>query len=344
VLEGRYCGEQVSPGVCGGYDLTYYALCPGRCDGKCGGQEAAGVCDDSCRVKWERNLYSVSMSVGPEVIQKHCVNGGGGFFAEVQFTLVAGNPFQYGPPKSAQAYPFAFTYQTARDTFDPTYQNWLDELGGDPNGEYANLWPYLWDLIAPTPVSIPPAPAPPAPGTPRATSGPGLPGYRPPLIVDPDCPVPPSFPTPPQDLWCGSIWNGSWVRSTYRMQGIDVAFWDEQLPILSVTDTTRDHNDIRVRFTPDGFNPDGEHAAEFYITYLPQNATMRLNGPRDSIVVERGYGPERADQLVVVNSNGQPMRWPVVTCGGSWIITVDVPTGASPETIKVDLDLVARVP
>jgi hypothetical protein len=38
------------------------------------------------------------------------------------------------------------------------------------------------------------------------------------------------------------------------------------------------------------------------------------------------------------------MRWPVVTCGGSWIITVDVPTGASPETIKVDLDLVARVP
>jgi hypothetical protein len=63
------------------------------------------------------------------------------------------------------------------------------------------------------------------------------------------------------------------------------------------------------------------------------------------VLIDRGLGyKERAEHLVIMDSRGEPLRWPFIECGGSWIITVDVPSGQDPNDLSVDLFLVSVEP
>jgi hypothetical protein len=333
VLAGRLCPQPIGGEPCAGWDLDYFGVCPGACG--CG----QPVCDSACVDKWQRHLYGVLLTEGPEVLETVCLPGNRGAYAEVQFTLTASNPYHYGNVLDARQYAFAFTYTEFAAAFAPSYANLLATVSS-----YAEVWDYMWDLQSPGPATlmlVDDALL----VTPTALPIPG--GYSAPTppLIDPDCPPLPSFPPIPQaDIYCGDLYSGTWNRTTFRMQSQDTSRWMIQLPIITLHDATRDHEDIRIRFTPEGGSPDADYISQFYVTWLPMGSTMTLNAPRDRVLLDRGYGQERAEHLVIMDSRGQPLRWPVVSCGGSWIITVDLPSADVITGLEIELALVTAEP
>lgn len=340
ILERRSCPPPVGDVSCTAAGLDYLALCPGGCDCE------QTTCDQTCVDRWYRHLYDVGLIDGPETLRKRCVTGGGAF-AEVQFTLVATNPWRYGRTFDATKFAFSFTYTQFKAQFGPTYATLLAAVP-----TYADVWDIMWaaqhpavtmttidpDPSAPVVHSIPPNRDPDDPdGISLYTSIPPL--------VDPDCPAVPAFPYyPAQNMYCGALYVGSWTTQVYRMAAEDVAMWVEQVPIITIKDDVIDHNDIRIRFTPEGGDPLSDYISEFYVTWLPRHATITLDATHDRVTMDRGYGPEWAEHLVVMNTQGFPLRWPVVTCGGAWTITVEVPSGVSATGLVVGLSLVTREP
>lgn len=334
ILERRACNHSpLGPDYrsCQGAALDYLALCPGACG--CGNTE----CDQACFDQWQRHLYGVGLVQGPEVLRRRCIHGGGAF-AEVQFTMVATNPWRYGRTLDTTTSPFAFTYLDFETCFAPDYQYLIDNVGA-----YSDIYQLLYSCLYPT-------------GGPTATqtivaptaSMPTVTPYGPTPIVDPSCPPPPAYPFfPPDSIDCSAPWDGSWNRRSYRIAGVDVERWVEQVPIVGFHDEFNVHEDVRIRFTPETGDPDTDWMSEFYVNYLPADAALSLNAVSDAVTTLRpeDYGvPESAEHLVTISTRGQAWRWPVVACGEVWTVTVDLPAGETFDAIDISLLLVAREP
>jgi hypothetical protein len=70
---------------------------------------------------------------------------------------------------------------------------------------------------------------------------------------------------------------------------------------------------------------------DFYVTYIPANTIMTLDGIRDTMRMTNGGRTVEAGHLVYQNRHGHVFRWPDIDCGGTWVVKLRFP-----KTLPVD--------
>lgn len=171
--------------------------------------------------------------------------------------------------------------------------------------------------------------------TPRTGTGPDQ------CFIDPACPPVPSFPgMPAVDPGCGhsDIPDDNTSRLEFTLAADKVPQWARAVPVMKVHANSQDHQAVRVRFRSERGGPD----SEFLITWLPSGGTMSLDAVQDMVTLSCNGLTRNAEHLVVADSSGAPVRWPVVTCGDSWTVIVDVPKNENPDDLSIGVDLRVR--
>lgn len=80
---------------------------------------------------------------------------------------------------------------------------------------------------------------------------------------------------------------------------------------------------------------------EMLVSLVPANATMTIDGSIEAIHVTSSGGVVRRADALVYRSDGTPFLWPALSCGSGYVVTVDLPQLGPLPTI--DLDLVPLV-
>lgn len=261
---------------------------------------------DASLYEYQRFLRNAKVTVPPQVTRKVEFKGCGGAMWLVQFTLTAGEPYEFARTK-------------------PVIQGFLDPAVTDPwapgitPGE-ANTVP----TVFPEPVC-------------------GVDVWTP--LYDPECGMIYSPPAPPSvPLGC-YVPPATWNRYTITVPGPNVPLWGEVVPVLTVHAATEMRN-LRVRFYRDPlgtFNPDDEpcsFVADWVLSYIPTGGTMVIDGSAEKVWVTTALGAtRRADSLVFANDS-TPIEWVALSGGEGWLLTLDLPDG-EPVPV-VDLALVPR--
>jgi hypothetical protein len=94
---------------------------------------------------------------------------------------------------------------------------------------------------------------------------------------------------------------------------------------------------VRVRFYRNNYNGACDYEGEFFITYVPPNAVLTIDGPRKKMTVLVG-GSEKPAGNLVVGSDGRPALWPTMSCNSSYFVVVDA-VGALNATVTTDLSI-----
>jgi hypothetical protein len=171
------------------------------------------------------------------------------------------------------------------------------------------------------------------------------PSYTP--VFDPACPdlvLPPI--TPPVKFGCFSP-PINWKRFSFSIPQSYLPKWTDMVPLIQVH--TRDGTygrlrNMRIRFYEKSwFDPDTHpcgYCADFWISYIPEESTLQIDGRDQSILVLDPGQSRRADGLVF-DTNHMPFTWPSLSCGIGYTVTIDIlQTQKRP---RVDFSLVPRV-
>lgn len=168
-------------------------------------------------------------------------------------------------------------------------------------------------------------------------------------LTDPDCPPIPGAPQPPQiDTECIED-VGTWRRYWVVIPESEVYDWLAVVPTLTVTTGGFAARQVRIRFYP---NPDGVPPtasvelpveSEQIISYMPPNTVFTLDGVSQSAWASVAGGDERPADHLLYGANGLPATWPVLSCGGAYLISVDVPLDAPEGNIVTGASLTTRM-
>lgn len=165
-------------------------------------------------------------------------------------------------------------------------------------------------------------------------------------LIDPDCPPVPAPPRPPgiPDS-CLEDDITEWRRFWQEIPAIYVPTWVDTVPILKVETSTAVRL-VRVRYYPNPFGrplsslePDS-FCAEQIISYIPGDAIFTLDGVSQRAFAEMEGSSQTlaADHLLRGDSN----LWPVLGCGISYYVAVDVPTDTPTNALTLGYSLVQR--
>lgn len=158
--------------------------------------------------------------------------------------------------------------------------------------------------------------------------------------VDPDCPDVPVFPGyPAVDMRCSPGPVLLWRQYTFSIPADKVPQWAVASPVLSVHTDVALH-DLRVRWWNGATAGQGNLSNEQYVTWVPPNGTVTLDAAQQKAMLSCNGERRRAEHLVEAHHGGTS-RWPVVTCGDAWTVTVEVPQDAQ-ATLDVELALRTR--
>jgi len=322
---------------CQGFDMDFFIACPDP--------EDPGTSF--------RYLSDVVLTNGPIILSEHEVGKGcdAGGWQEVQFTLTALNPKVWRPKVNLGASPSFFSYadipctdegpmgcgtgwkiykdsdlSTDLDLFEaPLYNNRVHT--------YAGLIEVMWqrESTPVVPMGLPLAAAS------QMSASPG--GVL--TILDPACPVPPAFPTTPQeDFLCTNPADDPYIIRRYLT---DMTRLPKFSPVAFTLDivnlNTTDVRDVYVRIVPNTGSVEVGGAIEFIVTYLPARATVRVDGVHRSadILTSPTEGSDDvqwlpADHLVVSSASGASYSYPEALC------TRDMNVGLRvPEQYNIDL-------
>jgi hypothetical protein len=263
------------------------------------------LADPSCFDSYYRSLRRVVFNEGPTITGKRSTQDGGAVWS-VTFTGVAGSPYEFGAENPIVA---GFCKPGVNDPYLIT------------NGGAFNV---TGSLALETPCAVP--------------------VYAP--IYDPLCPAitappgPPSVPlgcfTPPQN----------WTRRFFTIPKDQVPLWGEVAPVVSVHANRGVLRNLRLRFYADVLG-DGaisedpcNYCGDILISYVPQNASLIFDASDQVVYIEQTGGVRRRADSLVFKTDGTPFDWPALTCGFSYVVTVDLPQTQIPPSI--DLLLVPR--
>lgn len=140
------------------------------------------------------------------------------------------------------------------------------------------------------------------------------------LVVDPQAPSVDRPPRPPQIDPVAM--PASWMR--YRMS-IGTTYgerWGRLVPLITVTTGATAKRRLRVRFYRNGYEGDCDYEGEFYVSYIPANAILTINGLTRELHVEIN-GQEHPAGNLVIGSDGRPAAWPSLACNSSYDVVVD---------------------
>jgi len=173
-----------------------------------------------------------------------------------------------------------------------------------------------------------------------------LPSWR--ALIDPDCtpvPAPPRPPVIPSDC-IEDV--GVWRRYYTQIPSNLVPDWMDVVPTLDIISGSSAARQVRIRYYP---NPDdllpGEvdtssWMAEQIISFMPAHTVMTLDGVTQRVWAEiNGSDPVGADHLLY-GTNGRPATWPLLSCGISYLVSVEVPIKEPAGNITVEAALTAR--
>lgn len=333
----------VPPGpLCGGQSLEFFVQCPEPTDA----------------TQVYRKVYDVFLMNGPVIVSEHEMGPGcdGGAWYEVEFTLMATNPFVWRWPnnmlgtQSASEFTFAqllsqwIRYKDSDATVDDdVYQ--APPLYGESH-TYSGLISAMFDIEAGL--------LPVLPGVPKGREIAPLSHQESPyfMVLDPACPPLTAYPSAPQEEFvCAPIYTGEYVTLRYN-------FLTETLPkftpstvrfrLISKADEAM--RDIQVRIIPPSGSEMSANIIEFHVTYLPPQSQLFIDGVRRSIDILTGdpsdvtslfWSP--ADHLVLSHGLVGSYTFPEITCGRKVVLAIDVPVIYNPSTdLEFDLVTVQR--
>lgn len=170
---------------------------------------------------------------------------------------------------------------------------------------------------------------------------------RPDPLADPNCPAIPPPPRAPQveDLCVGEPalqWRRIWVEveSFY----INSIAWS--VPTLKIH-ADQSVSSLRVRYLQNPFNrplsdlEQDDYCGEQLISYLPGGTTLTIDGVSERVWAEVEGSPDSlaADHLV---SGRDSLRWPLLGCGISYYIVVDIPLDMPADAVRVEYSITQR--
>jgi hypothetical protein len=266
------------------------------------------VSPEDCLPPLLRSLRRVVVNNGPTVTAKHNTYDGGAVW-QVQFTAVAGSPYEYG-----------VEVPIVEGLMDPEVLiPWA--TGSFPaDGFVDTVGQAVSDPDCSEPVVLP--------------------------IVDPEHPaiIPP--PSPPSIALGNFTPPSSWWRRTFSVPKQFVPLWGEVVPKLTIHARTTDTRNLRLRFYADPYKVGDisddpcAYCGDIIVSYIPQDHSLVFDGAEQRVYVTAVGGGERRADSLVFRSDGTPFEWPVLSCGFGYIVTLDLPKQQEPPV--VDLSLVAR--
>lgn len=167
-------------------------------------------------------------------------------------------------------------------------------------------------------------------------------------LADPDCVVVPGPPRPPVVLDECIDDIPTWRRYWYEVPATEVSEWLTELPSIVIrsgnggdTVTPKGARQIRIRLYANPFDYSSEqidptaYCSEQIISYMPPFTSLTLDGALQRAFAERdGYPVAAADHLLY-GTGGMPATWPELSCGISYLMSVDEPVEAPINNIAV---------
>jgi hypothetical protein len=264
---------------------------------------------EDCLAGRQRSLRRVQVNSGPSITAKRTTSDGGEVWT-VQFTAVAGEPWEYGTEVAV-----------IEGFLDPDIV--VPWAGGVvPDGGYIDLDGHLFnEKKCATPVFTP--------------------------LQDPLClpvtapPLPPSIPlgcyTPPQN----------WRRRQITIPKDYIPLWGEVVPKFTVQARFVELRNLRLRFYAD-VDGDGSvsddpcaFCGDIVVSYVPKGSSLIFDGSMREVYVTDSTQSRRRADAVVFSTDGTPFEWPTLSCGFGYIVTLDLPQTQKPPVF--DLSLYARV-
>jgi hypothetical protein len=166
-----------------------------------------------------------------------------------------------------------------------------------------------------------------------AVSGPQADGLSPSTrgaILDPNClpPAPPRPPTVPNECISEEV---SWRRYFEKIPTVDVPDWLDAVPTFVIITQGEEASQVRIRYyeNPTDAAPeevDTTHwISEQIISYIPKNTEFTVDGVHQRVWAEVDGGESQAADHLLYGSNGAPPTWPILSCGISYVISLDLP-------------------
>jgi hypothetical protein len=106
------------------------------------------------------------------------------------------------------------------------------------------------------------------------------------------------------------------------------------VPTLEIASGAYAARQVRVRYHPNPFDYSVEQVdtttwcAEQIISYLPASSVMTLDGVTQRAWAEVKGGVAQSADHLLYGTNGQPATWPILSCGISYVISLEVPIDA----------------
>lgn len=270
---------------------------------------------DDCIEPSIRNLYEVTCIDGPRIIEEYVPSTGA--MCKVEFTLVANVPYIYGVTKTVASGDGA-------------------EISSYIPG--ADVFP-----IETMPLCIPD----------RVT----------PMVYDPSLPAIPDPPRPPAIATVPVA--GSYNSFAITIPSDAVPMWEDVVPTLSISTggstlwrgpngdaevviPSRDARNVRVRMVPRPLERFGQAPEDldpcsacdsFFITYIPPNSTITIDGVRERVTIEQTGGRISNANHLILGADGGPFEWSSLSCGTGYFLLVDIP---KTNAVAATLSLTAR--
>lgn len=256
-----------------------------------------------------RSLLKVTVTNGPTVTSKQNLSSGGTMWT-VQWTMVAGWPFEFMVEK-----PLVQGFTTGQtnfyvNTLYPESPSWYDVLGTTTE-EYNCVTA----------------------------------SYNP--LFDPACPLvsaPPAVPRVP--VACFQF-PTQFTRVFFTIPKAEIPLWGQAVPKIEFVMGLQETRNLRLRFyadvmeTGDPLVDPCSYCGDIVFSYLPAGATFIFDGVERAVTALTPGNPARRADAVVFKSDGTPFEWPELTCGFGYLVTIDVPIGQP--IPQMNMSLVGKV-
>lgn len=255
---------------------------------------------DDCLDDYLRQFRLATVTEGPTVSTRHTLSDGSAVW-EVQFTITCAVPWAYSAEKVI-----------------------YDNGGADfPSHTVVDNTPACPDEVIPD-------------------------------ILDPWCPAIPKAPSVPSvDLACFDL-PDNWDRYVFPITRHAMRVWQDAVPKVTIFSGDNEFHSLRLRFYSDPLSRGAtmstpldaidlcDFCADFLISYIPANAKFVLDGSEEKITCTVTTNKNRKKiknaSSLVMDTDGGPFQWPVISCGYAYLLVVDVRhSDPKPDRLKVSI-------
>jgi hypothetical protein len=150
------------------------------------------------------------------------------------------------------------------------------------------------------------------------------------IVQDPDCPPLPDPPRPPDIIDDCIEFPDEWCRFDIQIPADLVPTWATGIPMVQLRTGNDDVRQLRLRYYSNPFDRplnqlDGcDYCGEFFISYIPPNSIMTIDGSEEMVQVEQPGGRISTANHLLYGTDGGPVSWPELICGIPFTVVVDV--------------------